>query len=300
MSGKPRRKKGKAQNSPPVIQPSLPTVPERKAAPPSDAERLDGGTRAANFSILGGVLLVAAQWLHSGEGKGVTGTPQVNNALAAFSLVAGLALFLPITSRVLQDIREERPRAWGYVVAAIALLLTGSAMGSFVSSLTSSETPPQKPFPSAVVMPLELTVRSGLPAVRPDAHLKVRVGVQNKGPGIARGVSWISKIQIIRTPDTLAQEGRVLQDVFADMRFPSDRTRDMVSGNTTYTEIGFRKEALAKDIDEIKSGEKRIYVISRAKWTDDTGDHESATCFYLRPPGTDPVWRICGGFNFIS
>ena len=292
MAKKPQQQKGRTTRKRRPIQPSLPHVPEREDDPPLEKDPAASGTRAAEMAALGALLITAAQWLNSGEGKESTGAQSSNDAIAIFLFLVGALLFIPIIVRVVKSLRSRSPRTYGYFFGAVAMVLLGRSIGVYTAGRPTND----PPFPRANVYSHEPQVRSGVPVVAKGKVSAFDLAVTNKGPEFARDVTWNVGIRLVPTPVSRAAEKSMVDEIAGDVSMRA--RKDMPPGDTSWNTHGLQFKD--EDIDAIASETKRLYFLYRSEWVDPSGAHKAEKCVYLQPPGTNPIWRNCASHNDID
>ena len=266
-------------------QGSLPHVPPR-------LDKVEPDSGLAQYGLAGGFILSVASIVVSDEaGRLFPQPPWWNEATSiALFVIAGYLTF-PGLRQFLFGARSDSTAVLREISKAVIFILIGA--GAFLNFAPDDAT--TRPFPNTVLSISMPEVLSGLPVISPQKAVMINVGVSNQGPGVARDVNWAGTIQTIRTPLSMSEEESFFNEI--SKKATREKKSDLVPGRKNYSTLIIRLDE--EQIRDIQRDEKRVYIFTKVSWVDSSGKHESASCFYLQPPGTKPVWRLCGSHNYV-
>ncbi len=230
--------------------------------------------------------------------------PVIKQAPWTFGVVAVLGVSLAVTVGIAlfgaaADYYEGQAEMWEQrALAAEASGSVAASMAPLVPVGESADTSnAQQTYPTAQIVAIQAQVVNGLPVVEDGKEILLNVGVNNRGPGLARKVRWTSS-SFLMSKESSAQEAALISKAFDGMNAmqpPNDLPLEGVSYSTMAVRIP------PELIGDVSSGELRIYVLHKMAWEDSTGVHTGRACHWLQGAATsDPkqvAWHYCASHN---
>lgn len=132
---------------------------------------------------------------------------------------------------------------------------------------------------------------------QPADTTKINAVIKNKGPLLAKDVTWAADLAIRYPSITDLQESEMFDDVLKSHK--GTPKMDLGVGNETFKTI--QTPMLSKkEAEDLQSGNTRLYLIGFVHYRDKNGQQIHEFCRWLQPPKKElpSVWHFCeGGHN---
>ncbi|MEP6936146.1 MAG: hypothetical protein ABI988_19765 [Nitrospirota bacterium] len=129
---------------------------------------------------------------------------------------------------------------------------------------------------------------------KPEDTTNIDIHFTNKGPSLARDVSFVFLQKINHSSITKRQEDEMFHDLLDNHKGSpeSDMTVGFPARRTVQTSKLSKKEA-----DDLRSETTRLYLLGYIHYRDKNGPQKYEFCQWLQPPS---VWHLCdGGHNRV-
>ena len=152
------------------------------------------------------------------------------------------------------------------------------------------------PYPATLITAKMPVVRSGTPVLKAGHVTRIDVTIWNQGENLARNVEWGAMLKTPETPVSRTEEKLVLDKWSSQMKLLSKKDLAPNDGEWSNFNLRFYKDT----VEAVRNEIRRLYILIKFSWEDSSGMHQGEKCVYLRPPGTDDVWRKCDSHNFVQ
>ena len=161
-----------------------------------------------------------------------------------------------------------------------------------------------RPFPTAQVVGI-LSYAEGMP-LRAGVPLRINLGVQNKGPGLARGVRFLPLLGVGQhtiEPQVAALIDREFKRMAEDLA--DAKPQDLPEGEKVFVTLTW--DPPKEEFERVRKRELFVYANMRYEWEDASGVHQGEVCRFLNSPdfvGPAPTKEVqfayCTSHNSIQ
>ena len=217
---------------------------------------------------------------------------KIGAGLACLGIAVGLGQWLVPQEKLSSKVRT------GLIVIAFILGIAGLGLIGY-------ELLPRNPvMPVTTIVDPATTVELTDIVLRPDLFkpadtTKIDVHFGNRGPQLARDVSFAILLTIRHSSITKRQEDEMFHDLLDNYKGapPTDMTVGFSGYRTVQTPMLSKKEA-----DDLQGENTRLYLLGFIRYQDKNGAHRYEFCRWLQPPkeGLHHTWHLCdGGHNRV-